>query len=55
MPFIDRFLKMVINKMVIKCPQVLTAEKKTLILSLPYLGDVFFQTKLNYGNLSKTF
>ena len=36
---------MAINKLVIKRPQVTTAEKKTLILSLPYLGDTFLQTK----------
>ena len=41
--------------MVIKRPQVTTVEKKALILSLPYLGDVSLQVKLNYGNLSKTF
>ena len=55
LPFIDKFFKMVINKMVIKRPQVTTVEKKALILSLPYLGDVSLQVKLNYGNLSKTF
>ena len=36
---------MVINKLVIKHPQVTTVEKKTLILSLPYLGDVSLQTR----------
>ena len=41
--------------MVIKRPQVTAVEKKALILSLPYLGDVSLQVKLNYGNLSKTF
>ena len=30
--------------MVVKCPQVGTAEKKALILSLPYLGDISLQT-----------
>ena len=35
---------MVINKLVIKHPQVTTVEKKTLVLSLPYLGDVSLQT-----------
>ena len=35
---------MVINKLVIKQPQVTTVEKKTLILSLPYLGDISLQT-----------
>ena len=42
--FIDKCFKMVINKLVIKHPQVTTVEKKTLVLSLPYLGDVSLQT-----------
>ena len=37
--FIDKCFKMMINKLVIKRPQVTTVEK-TLILSLPYLGDI---------------
>ena len=40
LPFIDKCFKMVINKLVIRRPQVTTVEKKTLILSLPYLGDI---------------
>ena len=37
---------MVINKLVIKRPQVTTVEKKTLRrLSLPYLGDISLQTR----------
>ena len=36
---------MVIDKLVIKRPQVTTAEEKTLILSLPYLGDISLQTR----------
>ena len=36
---------MVINKLVIKRPQVTTVEKKTLILSLPYPGDISLQTR----------
>ena len=43
--FIDKCFKMVINKLVIKCPQVTTVEKKTLILSLPNLGDISLQTR----------
>ena len=35
---------MVINKLVIKRPPGTTVEKKTLVLSLPYLGDVSLQT-----------
>ena len=42
--FIDKCFKMVINKLVIKRPQVTTVEKKTFILSLPYLGDISLQT-----------
>ena len=38
-------LKMVINKLVIKRSKVTIAEKKTLILSLPYLGDICLQTR----------
>ena len=33
--FIDESFKIVINKLVIKCPQVTAVEKKTLVLSLP--------------------
>ena len=36
---------MVVNKLVIKRPQVTTVEKKTLILSLPDLGDISLQTR----------
>ena len=43
--FIDKCFKIVINKLVIKHCQVTTAEKKTLILSLPYLGDVSLQSR----------
>ena len=43
--FIDKSFKMVINKLVIKRPQVIAVEKKTLILSLPYLEDISLQTR----------
>ena len=43
--FIDKCFKMVINKLVIKQPQVTTVEKKNLILLLPYLGDISLQTR----------
>ena len=33
------------NKLVIKHPQVTTVERKTLILSLPYLGDISLETR----------
>ena len=42
---IDKCFKVVINKLVIKCLQGITVKKKTLILSLPCLGDVFLQTR----------
>ena len=42
---IDKCFKMVIDKLVIKRPQVTIFEKKTLILSLPYLGDISLQTR----------
>ena len=45
MPFIDKYFKTVINKLVIKRPQVTTVEKKTLIQSLPYLGDISLKTR----------
>ena len=45
MSFIDKCFKMVINKLVIKRPQVTTVKKKTLSLSLPYLGDISLQTR----------
>ena len=42
--FTDKCFKMAINKLVIKRSQVTTVERKTLILSLPYLGDISLQT-----------
>ena len=36
---------MAIKKLVIKRPQVTTVQKKTLILSPPYLGDTSLQTR----------
>ena len=39
--FTDKRFKMVLNKLVIKRPQLTTVEKKTLILPLPYLGNNF--------------
>ena len=45
MSFIDKSFKIVINKLVIKRPQVTTVQKKTLILSLPYLGDISLKTR----------
>ena len=43
--FFGKCFKIVINKLVIKRPQVTTVEKKALVLSLPYLGDVSLQTR----------
>ena len=45
LPINEKYFKMVINKLVIKRPQVTTVEKKTLNLSLPYLGDISLQTR----------
>ena len=42
--FYDKCFKMVVNKLVIKCSQVTAVEKKTLILTLWYLADIFLQT-----------
>ena len=42
--FIDKCFKIVINKLVMKRLTGTTVEKKTLVLSLPYLGDVSLQT-----------
>ena len=54
LPFIDKCFKMVINKLVIKQPQVTTVEKKTLMLSLPYLGDISLQTRTKLRKSSKS-
>ena len=45
LPFIGKCFQMVINKFVIKRPQVARVEKKNVILSVPYLGDNSLQTK----------
>ena len=42
---IDKCFKMVVNKLIIKRPQVTTVEEKSLILSPLYLGDVSLQTR----------
>ena len=52
--FIDKYFKIVINKLLIKRSQVPTVEKKTLILSLPYLGDISLQTRIKLRKSSKT-
>ena len=43
--FIDNCFKTATNKLVIKRPKITAVEKKTLILSLSYLGDIFLQTR----------
>ena len=43
---------MFVNKLVIKRPQVTTVEKKTLVLSLPYLGGISLQIR---NKLKKSF
>ena len=43
--FIGKCFKMVMNNLVVKRPQTTTAERKALILSLPYLGDISLQTR----------
>ena len=43
--FIGKCFKMVMNDLFVKRPQTATVEKKTLILSLPYLGDITLQTR----------
>ena len=45
MSLIDKCFKTVFNKFVIKRPQMTTVEKKTLIQSLPYLGDISLETR----------
>ena len=50
--FIDKCFEIVINKFVIKRPQVTTVEKKTLILSQLYPEDIFIETR---NKLEKSF
>ena len=38
--FIDNCFKTFVDKLFIKCPQLITVQKKTLFLSLPYLGEI---------------
>ena len=46
MSFIDNYFKRFVNKLFIKRPQLTTVEKKTLFLSLPYLGEISLQTRM---------
>ena len=43
--FIGNCFKTFDVKLFIKCPQLITVEKKTLFLSLPYLGEISLQTR----------
>ena len=42
--FIDKCFKTFLDQLFIKKPQVLTVEKKTLTLVLPFLGNLSLQT-----------
>ena len=44
--FIDNCFKTFVDKLFIKHPQLTTVEKKTLFLSLPYLGEISLQTRM---------
>ena len=44
MSFIDNCFKTFVDKFFIKRPQLITVEKKTFFLSLPYLGEISLQT-----------
>ena len=43
--FIDNCFKTFVDKLFIKRPQLITVEKKNLLLSLPYLGEISLQTR----------
>ena len=43
--FIDNCFKTFLDKLFIKSPEISTVEKKTLILSLPYLGNISLQKR----------
>ena len=43
--FIDNCFKTFVDKLFIKRPQLITVEKKNLFLSLPYVGEIFLQTR----------
>ena len=43
--FIENFFKTFLDKLFIKSPEISTAEKNILILSLPYLGNISLQTR----------
>ena len=43
--FIDNCFKTFVDKLFNKRPQLITVEKNTLFLSLPYLGEISLQTR----------
>ena len=45
MSFIDKSFKTFLDQLYLKRPQVLTAEKKSLRLVLPFLGELSLQTR----------
>ena len=51
--FIDKCFKTLLDQLFIKKPQVLTVEKKTLTLVLPFLGNLSLQTKTKLQNVLK--
>ena len=55
MPFIDNCLKTFVDKLFIKRTQLITVEKKTLFLSLPYLGEISLQTRTKLRKSRKGF
>ena len=50
--FIDNCFKTFVDKLFIKRPQLATVDKKTLFLSLPYLGEISLQSRTK---LTKSF
>ena len=51
--FIDKCFKTFLDRLYLKRPQVLTAEKKTLTLVLPFLGELFLQTRTKLQKVLK--
>ena len=51
--FIDNYFKIFVDKLFIKHPQLTTVKKKTLFLSLPYLGEISLQIRTKLGKFLK--
>ena len=51
--FIDKCFKISLHQLYLKRPQVLTAERKTLTLSLPFLGEFSRQTRTKLQKVLK--